>query len=187
MTAKIILYNADCMEILKTIQDKSVDAVITDPPYSGMLFPYAEIERICRGNIIVFCAPENQFFSPDEYLFWIKTPSTKNYTRRCGHFVEMILVKRAGNTFNLLHWSQMVGVYDDRHIAPPRHPYEKPLSLLERLVRIYTNPNDVVLDPFMGVGTTLLACANLGRCGIGIDTDENYYNVAKADLEKYLL
>ena len=158
-----VLLHGDCKELIYTLP--KVDAIITDPPYDIQSVDF--LMGICKGNILMFCAPENQYFVPDEYLFWIKTPSTKNYMKKCGRFVEMILVRRQGSVFNRLHWSQMTGVYDDRLITPPVHPYEKPLALIERLVRIYTKPGDLVLDPFMGSGTTAEACKNLGRGFIG--------------------
>lgn len=58
------------------------------------------------------------------------------------------------------------------------HPTQKPLALLEYLVRTYTNEGDVVLDFTMGSGTTGHACANTGRRFIGIEKDEQYYRVA---------
>ena len=59
------------------------------------------------------------------------------------------------------------------------HPTQKNLKLMEWLVKIHTNVNDVIIDPFMGSGTTGLACKNLNRNFIGIERDENYFNVAK--------
>lgn len=158
-----------------------IDAIITDPPYDIGGFEFSRFWLGFGGNVVAFCKPENQPFLADEYLFWIKTPSTKNFSRNCGRFVEMILVKR-GMTFNTLHWSQMIGVYDDRLIDPPVHPFEKPLSLMERLVRIYTKPGDTVFDPFMGSGTTGLACKNLGRNFIGYEINPEYFELAKHKL-----
>jgi DNA modification methylase len=59
------------------------------------------------------------------------------------------------------------------------HPTQKSLSLMTELVRIHTNEGDTVLDPFMGSGTTGVACVNTERDFIGIELDENYYQVAK--------
>ena len=154
------------------------DAIITDPPYDTQI-DVRYFTSISNGNVIMFCCPENQYFKPDEYLFWTKTPSTKNYSRNCGRFVEMILVKKIGPVFNQLHWSQMIGVYDDRLIYPPVHPFEKPVSLIERLLRIYTNPGGLVLDPFMGSGTTGVACVQTGRNFIGIEIDPKYFAIAE--------
>ena len=59
------------------------------------------------------------------------------------------------------------------------HPTQKPLSLLEYLVKTYTNEGDTVLDFTMGSGTTGVACKNLNRHFIGIELDENYYKIAE--------
>lgn len=58
------------------------------------------------------------------------------------------------------------------------HPNEKPVELMERLVLLLTNEGDVVVDPFMGSGTTGVACANLGRLFVGFEIDGNYFDVA---------
>ncbi len=58
------------------------------------------------------------------------------------------------------------------------HPTQKNVKLMEWLVKIHTNKGDVVLDPFMGSGTTGVACINLNRDFIGIEMDENYFNIA---------
>ncbi len=180
--AFVSLYYGDCIEIVPTLAPMVIGAIITDPPYDGN-FSIDYWSKVAGGNVLAFCKPENQYFIPDEYLFWIKTPSTKNYTQKVGRFVEMILVRRQGDRFNNLHWSQMTGVYDDRLVYPPKHPYEKPLSLIERLVRIYTNEGDTVLDPYMGIGTVGIACQNLGRNFIGIERDEAYCEVAESTLK----
>ena len=155
-----------------------VDIIITDPPYDEK-YP----TELFANTHIVFCKPENQpNIFPTEYLFWIKTPSTKNYSKHCGRFVEMILVHRWDGdeaTFNQLYWSQMTGVYDDRLIYPQVHPFQKPLTLMERLIRIYTNEGDTIFDPFMGSGTTGVACMNLNRNFIGCETNEEYFKIAK--------
>ena len=64
------------------------------------------------------------------------------------------------------------------------HPTQKPLALMEYLVKTYTNEGDTVLDFTMGSGTTGVACKNLNRNFIGIELDENYYNIAKERIEK---
>jgi site-specific DNA-methyltransferase (adenine-specific) len=63
------------------------------------------------------------------------------------------------------------------------HPTQKPLALLEYLVRTYTNEGDTVLDFTMGSGTTGAACGNLGRSFIGIEKDAGYFNVARERIE----
>lgn len=64
------------------------------------------------------------------------------------------------------------------------HPTQKPVALMEYLVRTYTNEGDTVLDNCMGSGTTGVACANTGRRFIGMEMDAGYFEIAKARIEK---
>jgi len=86
--------------------------------------------------------------------------------------------------------------YDDKHpttiISIPRkigkgtsHPTEKPIELMEYLVKTYTNESDMVLDNTMGSGTTNLACLKLNRQSIGIEKEKQYYDVAVRRLSSY--
>lgn len=170
------IYNGNAWDYIKQMRDNSVDLILTDPLYDDTL-NMQELERVSKGHIIAFCAPENRFFEPDETAYWIKQPSTKNYGKRLGRFVELILIKRQGNTFNPgLHWSNYTGVYDDRLLTKQNHPYEKPISLLERLISIYSKPGDLVFDPFFGSGSTLTAAYNLGRRCVGCEIEPKYFD-----------
>ena len=62
------------------------------------------------------------------------------------------------------------------------HPTQKPISVMEWLIIRLTNENDVVIDPFMGSGSTGIACLNTNRRFIGIELDENYFNIAQKRL-----
>ena len=64
-------------------------------------------------------------------------------------------------------------------VGKPIHPTEKPVELFEYLIRTYTNEGETVLDNCMGSGTTGVACKNLNRNFIGMELDENYFNIAK--------
>lgn len=64
------------------------------------------------------------------------------------------------------------------------HPTQKPVDLLEYLIKTYTNVGEVVLDNTMGSGSTGVACVNTNRDFIGIELDENYFNIAKVRVEK---
>ena len=66
---------------------------------------------------------------------------------------------------------------------PVVHPTQKPVALMEYLVRTYTNEGDAVLDNCMGSGTTGVACVNTGRRFIGIERDESYFAIAKQRIE----
>ena len=59
------------------------------------------------------------------------------------------------------------------------HPTQKPVALLEYLIKTYTNEGDTVLDNCMGSGSTGVACKNTNREFIGMELDENYFNIAK--------
>ena len=59
------------------------------------------------------------------------------------------------------------------------HPTQKNVLLMEWLIKIHSNENQIILDPFMGSGTAGVACKNLNRNFIGIEMDENYFNIAK--------
>jgi len=61
----------------------------------------------------------------------------------------------------------------------PEHPTQKPVALMEYLIRTYTNPGQTVLDNTMGSGTTGVACVNTGRSFIGIERDETYFAIAE--------
>ena len=63
------------------------------------------------------------------------------------------------------------------------HPTQKPVALLEYLIKTYTNENELVLDFTMGSGSTGVACMNTNRKFIGIELNENYFNIAKDRIE----
>ena len=64
------------------------------------------------------------------------------------------------------------------------HPTQKPVALLEYLIRTYTNDGETVLDFTMGSGSTGVACVNTNRRFIGIELDEGYFNIAKKRIEE---
>ena len=65
------------------------------------------------------------------------------------------------------------------------HPTEKPVDLLEYLIKTYTNEGETVLDNCMGSGSTGVACINTNRNFIGIELDEKYFNIAKERIKNY--
>lgn len=67
------------------------------------------------------------------------------------------------------------------------HPTQKPVALMEELLRIHSNEGDVVLDLFMGSGSTGVACVNTGRNFIGMELDNNYFNIAKTRIEEAIV
>ena len=65
------------------------------------------------------------------------------------------------------------------------HPTQKPILLLEDLVKTFSNENDLVVDLTMGSGSTGVACKNTNRNFIGIELDEKYFNIAKSRVENH--
>ena len=66
------------------------------------------------------------------------------------------------------------------------HPTQKPVTLCEYLIKTYSNENEVVLDNCMGSGSTGVACLNTNRKFIGIELDDNYFNIAKQRIETHV-
>lgn len=88
-------------------------------------------------------------------------------------------------TFNLPEGSRFIGnVLEFKKDYQRLHPTQKPVSLLEYLVKTYTNEGDTVLDNCMGSGSTGVACVNTNRNFIGIELDKGYFDIAKERIEK---
>lgn len=68
-------------------------------------------------------------------------------------------------------------------VGKPQHPTEKPVALLEYLVKTYTNEGETVLDNYMGSGSTGVACLHTNRKFVGMELDENYFNIAKERID----
>jgi DNA modification methylase len=214
----IDLHLGDCLEVMKQIPNKSVDLVLTDPPYNiarennfstmgraGIdfgewdkgfdLFSYIDqVSRVLNkdGSFVVFNAwrnlgaiadyAEKQGFETKDMIRLEKSnPMPRNRDRRYITDYECAIwfvKEKAKWTFNR---------QDDKYQRPKfvaciesgLHPTQKNLSLMENLVKIHSNENNVVLDPFMGSGTTGLACKNLNRHFIGIEQNANYFEIAK--------
>ena len=84
--------------------------------------------------------------------------------------------------FNWMEWNR-----DNSRQYPKIHPTQKPVNLLKRLIQIFTDKGDTVIDPVAGSGTTLRACAELGRNAYGFEVDKDFYRNAKEkmlDFEK---
>lgn len=94
-------------------------------------------------------------------------------------------IKIAKETINDLYYPKSIQEFTLANLRKGRlHPTQKPVALLEYLIKTYTNKNETVLDFTMGSGTTGVACKNLNRNFIGIELDENYFNIAKERIEQ---
>jgi site-specific DNA-methyltransferase (adenine-specific) len=73
---------------------------------------------------------------------------------------------------------------NNRNGSRTGHPCEKPIELMEWLIKTYTNEGDTIFDPYMGSGTTAIACMNTNRNFIGVELDEHYFAIAKKRVEE---
>ena len=153
------------------------------------------LEKICTGSFYIFCGIEQvseirKFFRKKDILtrlcIWEKTnPSPINCQYHWMSSIECcIYAKKKKATFNEHYkscvWRNPVG-------RSKRHPTEKPLKLFKYLIETSTNENDLVLDCCLGSGTTGVACMDTNRKFIGIELDENYFNIAKERIENHVI
>lgn len=116
-------------------------------------------------------------------IIWEKSnPSPMNGTKIWLSGIECCVYgKRSNATFNL-HCKNTVLKYPCGRNK--LHPTQKPIELMEYLIQASSNEGDTVFDPFMGSGSTGVACVNLNRDFIGIELDENYFKIAKQRIEE---
>jgi DNA modification methylase len=102
-------------------------------------------------------------------------PQYKRNNWRNAYELCMYLTKGRAGTFNFLSQRDCVNTYQyvigRKH---SKHPTEKPLGFIKKLIQVSSKPGDIVLDPFMGSGTTAVACKELGRHCIGAETSSDY-------------
>ncbi|WP_311983270.1 DNA-methyltransferase [Vagococcus lutrae] len=210
------IYNEDCLIGMKSIADKSVDVTVTDIPYGvvsrssnglrnlnkGKADIFAldlnellnDIERVTKGQIVVFCGKE-QFSEIFEYfskkkgttrlLVWEKTnPSPMNgqYVYLSGVELAVWFKPRGRKVFNA-HCKNTVLKHSNG--SRKIHPTQKNIKLFEEIIADNTNVGEIVLDPFMGSGTTAIACMNTNRNFIGFEIDETYHKLSLERLEEH--
>ncbi len=154
---------------------------------NGSLLFFSDWKNI--GELAKYCE-NNLDFDIKDLFRWEKTnPMPKNRDRRYITDFELgcWLVKRKGkwvfnrqdNNFERPKIINKLVLGKEKTI----HPTQKPILVMEHLIRIHTNENDLILDPFMGSGSTGLACKNLNRQFIGIELDKTYFEIAKNKIE----
>lgn len=237
----IKLYNGDCLEVMRSIPDKSIDLIVCDPPFAttanewDTLIDFKELwaqyERIIKDDRAIVLFGSGSFtyklISSNEELYrykwiWYKTKRGNfvNANNRPMTAYEEIMVFSKASTAN---GSKNKMLYNPQGLIPkqtirhdngtrfgtmagkrpshqettiseytnypcdvlefaseskPVHPTQKPIPLIEYLIRTYTNEGDTVLDNCSGSGSTMVACINTKRKGIGIEKDEKYFEIA---------
>jgi site-specific DNA-methyltransferase (adenine-specific) len=112
-----------------------------------------------------------------------KMRNKKSYGSKEGSVTGEI--KAGDDKFNNLYFPKNIIEFSNANQNGKEHPTEKPIELLEYLVKTYTNEDDMILDNTMGSGTTNLACLKLNRKSIGIEKEKQYYDVAVRRLSSY--
>lgn len=121
-------------------------------------------------------------FKFQQILIWNKGNSTPN--RYYLNSYEMILMLRKGNAKNINNMGTKNILSIPNIKGNKTHPTEKPIDLMKIFIENSSNENDIVLDPFFGTGSTLLACVNTHRHYIGFEIDDNYFDIACQRLDE---
>ena len=230
------LINDDCLNALKKIKDKSIDLILTDPPYGttqckwDSIIPFesmwAELKRVIKddGRIALFGSEPFSSFLRTSNIEWFKYDWYWNKKQGTGFLnskkyplknIETISVfckkphkynpqmrvgkpytiKKGGDTSIYNKDSKLNILTENNGTRYPLtliqfnrdknklHPTQKPVALLEYLIKTYTNANDKVLDFTMGSGSTGVACKNTNRDFIGIELDKDYFDIAQQRIE----
>ena len=243
---EIDLHNGDCLEVMKSIKDKSIDAIITDPPYGttackwDSVIPFEpmwkQLKRIIKDNgaivlfgsepfssalrmssiknykydwiwqkdistgftmaktspmklhenIIIFSNGKLTYNSKGNYLKF-NPQKTKRYKPIKGYAIKSNFLNET--TFDkkerIYTNKNPVSIIKYKKVKNGKHTSQKPVPLMEYLIKTYTNENEIVLDFTMGSGTTGIACCNTNRNFIGIELDKEYFNIAKKRIEEH--
>lgn len=180
---------------------RSVDAIITDPPYNigkkyrssdDMLPPaqyekwcrqwFAECERVTRSVICISVGINNvpvwcRIREPLWMVCWSKLGAPPNYTPVSYiNLWEPVMIY--GKPVRRVA-QDVVKAHSSRYDLDGNHPCAKPIEWAKQLVDGFTLPGMTILDPFMGIGTTGVACAMLRRVFLGIELDPTYFAVAE--------
>jgi len=197
----VVIYHADCRDILPLIPEKSIDLVLTDPPYG---IGEAHGKNLSRGNL----APPKRY----EVETWDDKPIEQSLLDNVigkgkhsiifgGNFYDLSpsscwLVWDKDNGDNdfadcelawtnfdtavrkyLWRWNGML--QQPRHPKDVRwHPTQKPSGLFSLILADYSQQDDLILDPFLGSGTTAYCAKKLNRKCIGIEIEEKYCEIA---------
>jgi DNA modification methylase len=205
------LYLGDCLDILPTLG--KVDAVITDPPYN-MSTSQNGIKHEIWADIIDSACFFKEVFQKEialfdicggtvwQFLNWKTLPTLQKAASDVGQKINSILIwnknqlglepKGLRTSYELvallcigeakIENRSVSDIWQYPAVSKRIHPAEKPLALIQRLVEV-TSGNRV-LDPFMGSGTTGVACALSGRKFIGCELNEKYFDIACRRIEE---
>ena len=238
------LYQGDCIEVMKDIEDGSVDLILTDPPYGttackwDSVIPFEpmweQLNRIIKPNGAICLFGSEPFSSalrmsniknfkydwiwektkPSGHLNAKKQPLRKHenisvfYKKQCTYNPQGLIYGCFNNNrpsrSKKIKGEYTFGVESDFGISNATnypnnilmysngnnnnlHPTQKPVALLEYLIRTYTNEGETVLDFTMGSGSTGVAALNTNRNFIGIELDEEYFKIAENRIKQAII
>ena len=201
-TVELIL--GDCLPRLGEFSDSIIDVVVTDIPYGigetgkknsrrGSLaapLDYGDYTWDIKVDPLYISemirVSQNQVVFGGNYYANLLLPSASWIVwdkLNTGDFADCEMAwtshKRSARMFRYL-WNGMIKAKPEKRY----HPTQKPLELMTWVVENYTKDGDIILDPFMGSGTTGVACAKLGRSFISIEKDPKYFDIAKRRIEE---
>lgn len=188
------IHNLDCFTATTQIDDGSIDAIITDPPYpnrlglfddtlvDGLAMLYLGCKK-ARKFVVFFWNPFDVPPPPPGWHevarhVWHK-PDTKSIT----HWETIVVWSREPKQRISRVWS--IPILDYRSLRDWKpHPTQKPVKLIRYLLEQYTAEGDLVLDPFVGSGTSAVACQQMKRHFIGIEISTEYAQIAMSRLRE---
>jgi DNA adenine methylase Dam len=153
---------------------------------SGNLFIFTSYNQLGRW----YNCLDNRF-DTSNFMIWHKTnPAPKIFKAGFLNSCEMIFTCwNKKHTWNFISQAEMHNFIESsicmrpERLAEPKHPAQKPVKILEKLIRIASNENDIIFDPFMGVGSTGVAAMNLNRKFIGIEIDKKYFEASERRID----
>jgi DNA modification methylase len=208
------IIQGDCQQILKSLPSRCVDLVVTDPPYlvnyrdrSGrsiandtgnpsFLSAFSDLYRVLKPDSFCVCFygwnRVDEFFSawraagfrPAGHIVWKKEYASSARFLQYRHEQAYLLVK--GNPAR--PGKPLPDVQPWKYTGNRAHPTEKAVEILQPLIRAFSKPGAIVLDPFAGSGSTAVAAALSGRRYVGIELDGRYCRHARtrlAGVERY--
>jgi len=200
--------HADCLNVLPDIPDDSIDMVVTDPPYLVNYHPrdgrtcagdntdywlrpaFRELYRVLKPDS--FCATfygwpwidrfmtvwKESGFRPVSHLTWVKSHCSREGYTQSFHEVGFLLAK--GRPPKPIEPIQDVLPWE--YTGNRLHTNEKPVIAIRRLIQTFSKPDDIVLDPFAGSGTTGVAAKQCDRHYILIEKDAMHCRTAEERL-----
>jgi len=176
------LYHGDCLEILPGLGE--VDAVITDPPYPGQHVPQYGYKSDLLESLNI---KKGMIFWTNKKDFPLEYTSVHIWDKKVGvqSQYERIFEINGGKSYKvfrhlLINCTVSASFAGDIFYD---HPSQKPTKLMIDVVSLGSKLGETVCDPFMGSGTTGVACINLGRKFIGIEIERKYFDIACERIE----